>query len=336
MDRRKFIKIGASGIVGSMVPAALAHCSPTVPVLAGWVPDKKALEDFIRHNARPYLADQTRQTFKGSGKGRIVLLHKYLERAIGKIIPHNQEIGDCVGQSYGVAVDILCATQIYGLGLPEKWIAKASTESAYAGSRYEIGYKVHGNRRLLNADGSLGVYCAEFLRDYGVLVRKQYGNFDLTKYNPALARNWGRSGVPDDLEGVAKQHPIRSFALVRSYEDCRDAIANGYPIVFASSYGFNPDCRINSGGRDEMGFLKRCGTWYHAMAGIGMDDTERPGILILNSWGSNWVGGPTRHGQPAGSFWVDASTINGICSQGDSFAISGFVGFPTKKLNYLF
>lgn len=340
MDRRSFIKIGTSGLLGSMVPMVLTEalgskpCHST-PVLSGWLPDQVATAKFIRRNARPYLVQQTPRAFVGSGKGRVVLLHKYLERAIGKIIPHDQGIGDCVGQAYGFGVDCLSATQIYGIGLAEKWVAKASTEAAYAGSRYEIGYKVHGNRRLLVGDGSLGAYCAEFLRDYGVLVRKQYGNVDLTEYSASLARDWGKNGVPDELEPIAKQHPIRSFALVRSYNDCRDAIVNGYPVIFCSSYGFNPECRQhNPDGRDRMGFLNNCGTWYHAMCGIGVDDTSRPGILLMNSWGPHWVSGPVRHGQPDGSFWVDAATIDGMCEEGDSFAISGFLGFPAQQLDY--
>lgn len=334
MDRRKFLKIGSSGIVGSGIASALGFCEDT-SVLAGWTQNKQATARFIRYNARPYLVQQAPRAFIGSGKGRTVLLYKYLERAVGKIIPHDQGIGDCVGQSYGLGVDILAATQIHGFGMSEKWVAKASTEAAYAGSRYEIGYQVHGNRRLLIGGGSLGVYCAEFLRDYGVLVRKKYGEYDLTEYSASLAEDWGANGVPDELEPIAKQHPIRSFALVRSYADCRDAIANGYPVIFCSNYGFNPDCRRhNRGGRDKDGFLTRCGFWWHSMCGIGMDDTDRPGILLMNSWGPSWVGGYTRHEQPDGSFWVDASTIDEMCEQGDSFAISGFKGFPAQPLDY--
>jgi len=335
MDRRDFIKIGLGGVTGAMVPSLLSLCSSKTKVYGGWTPDSQATSNFIHRTARPFLVQQTPRTFTGSGKGRVVLLHKYLEKALGEIIPHHQLIGDCVGQAYGFAIDTLSATQIYGLGLAERWNAKASTEAAYAGSRYEIGYQLHGNARLLAFDGSHGSYCAEFLRDYGVLVRKRYGNIDLTTYSAKIARDWGKNGVPDQLEPLAKQHPIRSFALVRSYEEVRDAIANGYPVVFCSDVGFNPECQEhNPGGRDSMGFLNRCSTWYHAMAAVAVDDTNRPGVLIVNSWGPDWVKGPKRHGQPEGSFWVDASTIDDMASQGDSFAISGFTGFPSKKLQY--
>lgn len=335
MDRRDFIKVGASGIIGAGLPTPFLYNTSKSTIYAGWVPDQRAIESVIRHTARPYLSQQAAKTLHGSGKEKVVLLYKYLEKAIGKIIPHEQGIGDCVGQAYAFGVDVLAATQIHHLGLAERWIAKSSSEAMYAGSRYEIGYKVHDARGLLNGDGSLGVYCAEYLRDYGVLLRQKYGDIDLTQYDANLARTWGRTGVPDELEPIAKKHPIRSSALVRSYEECRDAIANGYPVIFCSKVGFDPDCdKHNLGGRDEMGFLNRCGEWFHAMCGIAVDDTDRPGVLIMNSWGPDWVTGPKRHGQPDGSFWVDAGTIDDMCGFGDSNAISGLIGFPSQQLDY--
>ena len=142
--------------------------------------------------------------------------------------------------------------------------------------------------------------------------------------------------MPDELESIAKEHPIQSYGLVRSYKEVRDAICNGYPVIFCSGYGFNPECRkCNPGGRDRMGFLKRCGTWYHAMVGCAVDDNpSRPGVCILNSWGREWVRGPKRLQQPDGSFWVDADDIDGMCAEGDSHAISGFIGFPIQHLDY--
>lgn len=335
MDRRDFIKIGTGGLVGSLIPTTLAYCSPDTPVFSGWIPNKTVNR---RLSSRQYLSQQS--DFTGSGKGKIVLLHKYLEKEIGEIIPHEQKIGDCVGQAYGVGVDILTATQIHGLNRSEKWVARASIEALYAGSRYEIGYQLYGDSSMLRGDGSIGVYCAEFLQKYGVLVRKKYGNIDLTEYSASRSRNWGRNGIPDELEPITRQHPVRSHALVSSYEDCRDAIANGYPVIFCSSVGFNLCRRHNPDGRDSQGFLYQCGTWFHSLCGIAVDDTDRPGILVINSWGSDWVQGPVRMGQPKGSFWINKRTIDEMCTGGkkynifDSFTISNFFGFPKQQLDY--
>lgn len=337
MYRRDFLKVGASGIAGALFPFATAQCSEfrLSPILSGWNADIKAIKRFVSRKKIKYLHERTSKSFQDSGKGRVVLLHKYLEKALGTIVPHYQRLGDCVGQGYGLCIDVLAATQIYGAGLAEKFEAEASIEVAYAGSRYEIGYEKHRDRDVLDGDGSWGVYAAEFVTDFGMLPRGVYGDVDLTKYNPSIARLWGDEGIPNNLEPKIKKHPIRTTALVGSYNEVRDAIVNGYPVSFCSDVGFNPYCRKhNPRGRDSMGFLNKCGTWYHCMAGIAVDDTDRPGVLLQNSWGPDWVRGDMRHGQPPGSFWVDAKSIDRIASQGDSYALSSFLGFPAQKLDY--
>ena len=332
MDRRNFLKIGAAGLTGAMLPFA-NFCSDT-PVYSGWNPDIKGIKRFVSHTGIKNLDQRTSSSFAGNGK--TALLFKYLEQELGTpLVPHHQVIGDCVGQGYGLSLDVLRATQIHGLGRTEEFKVKASIEAIYAGSRYEIGYLKHGNSRLLIGDGSWGGYAVEFINQYGMLPRGIYGDVDLTEYNYRIARLWGRIGVPDSLEPQIKRHPIRSYALVKSYKNVRDAIVNGFPVIFCSSVGFNPSClRHNPGGRDSMGFLQRCGVWYHCLAAIAVDDGERPGVLLANSWGPDWLQGGTRHGQPLGSFWVDARTISTMCSEGDSYAISNFVGFPSQILDY--
>lgn len=334
MDRRNFLKIGAAGLTGAMLPFAL-NCSDT-PVFAGWNPDIQGIKRFVRQNGIKHLGQRASSSFVGSGKGKTALLFKYLERELGTpLVPHHQVIGDCVGQAYGLGLDVLASTQIHGLGRSEQLIAKASTETVYAGSRYEIGYLEHGNSGILQGDGSWGGYAAEFISQYGMLPRGVYGNVDLSTYNYLIARLWGREGIPDYLEPQVKQHPVRSYALVKSYNDVRDALVNGFPVIFCSSYGFNPNCvNHNPGGRDDMGFLRRCGIWYHALLACAVDDGRRPGVMLQNSWGPDWVGGGKRHDQPEGSFWVDARTIDGMCSEGDSYAISGLMGFPKQDLDY--
>ena len=67
---------------------------------------------------------------------------------------------------------------------------------------------------------------------------------------------------------------------------------------------------------------------------LGIDDNyKRPGGLIVNSWGPNWVSGPTRHEQPAGSFWADASAIDRAVKQGDSIVLSGYSGYPQVNID---
>jgi len=67
---------------------------------------------------------------------------------------------------------------------------------------------------------------------------------------------------------------------------------------------------------------------------LGVDDNQkRPGVLIQNSWGI-WNGGPKRHNQPDGSFWVDADVLeNKMLKDKDSWGYSGYQGFKPQKLN---
>ena len=338
MDRRDVLRLGlgatALSFTGKLSGQILGHRETK---MYGWVPDIQGTRRFIRNHPRPYFVQNSEKSVKGSGKGRIVLLYKALERALGgQIVPHYQELGDCVGQASGIGVDVLTAAQIYINGRAERFKAKASTESVYAGSRFEIGYKEHGIASILRGDGSNVRWAVEFLQKYGVLLRGKYGEYDLSEYNPRLAKQWGRTGVPDELEAQIKEHPVRTFALCQNYEDVRDAIANGYPVIVGSRVGFSSCFRHNVDGRDEMGFLVPCGDWSHAMCFIGVDDESgRPGCLCMNSHG-DFVQGGTRHDQPVGSFWVDADVVTEMCSYEDAYAISNYIGYPAQPefINY--
>ena len=271
-------------------------------------------------SAAPFLA--------GSGKGKVVLLHKCVEEVTGKSFPiHYQTIGDCVSHGWGLGIDVLKCVQISIDKRPEQWTNETATEVIYAGSRVEIG-----GGRLGNGDGSLGAWAADWVAKYGIIARGQYGSIDLREYDGQRAKSWGgaRAGVPDDLEPIAKEHPVKTVSLVRSYEEARDAIANGYPVPVCSMQGFASQ-------RDSKGFAKAQGTWPHCMLFMAVDDADgRPGLLCMHSWGPNWIGGPKRHDQPDGSFWVDAAVADRMLDDGDSFAISNFQGYPSRRPSFYF
>jgi hypothetical protein len=175
--------------------------------------------------------------------------------------------------------------------------------------------------------GSTGHWMAEWLGQYGVLLRKRYLlRHDFSVYDPAKAVRMGRKGCPDALEPIAKLHPVKKTAICTSYEDLCDCIYNGSPVMVCSNVGFGNGRCV----RDSQGFLsRRRSPWYHAMLFAGYDDEyERKGALAFNSWGSDWISGPTRGSQPPGSFWIDRSTTTAMLRQNDSFAFSAFVGFP--------
>jgi len=325
MDRRDFLRATLLAGASTLLPA---------PVLAGfqngrnfgWSPNAEAMKRFIATHDHPFLS-QLNSRIRGTGEGKTVLLWKALEQIMGTPYePHNQGIGDCVGQGYALGVDILTAVQAVVHGKPEKWVAKASSEILYAGGRIEVGGLSGRNAR---GDGSTGYWQAEFITSYGVLLRQKYpGGHDFTTYDAAKARQLGRTGVPDELEPLCKLHPVKTAAIVKSWEECRDSVANGHPVAMCSNIGFGDSSR--EWVRDSQGFLTRKRKpWWHCMLVAAIDDNpRRPGGLVFNSWGPNWVTGPTRLDQPRGTFWVDADTLDTAMKQGDSMALSNYVGYP--------
>ena len=331
LSRRDFLAASGPLIVGLVVPKTLLAQATEKPIYAGWVPDQQETDKFKSAQRVPMFAQAGRQ-LAGSGANNKALLWKFFEKASrGKLVPHKQTVADCVAHSWGLGVDILDSIQIaHGRG---RWVAKCATEIIYAGGRVEIG----GGR--MRGGGMHGSWAGRWCRDYGILLRRSYldGKYDFTNYSGSKSRKWAHKcqrctswggGIPDELEPFAKKHPVKTITLVTGWEEARDAIYNGYPVAIASNYGFRSK-------RDSEGFAKKKGTWWHCMLMIGMDDTgSRPGGLIINSWGPNWISGPTKLDQPAGSFWVDANTIDGMLSQEDSFAMSNYVGYPRQNLNY--
>jgi hypothetical protein len=291
--------------------------------LGGWIDDPAKVEEVMTSLPFPVFSDVWGST-KGSGKGKKVLLYEYIRKASGGSFPtRKQTVGDCVSQGAAYAVDAVKAVDIVINGDFEEWVAETATEDIYGGCRVQIG-----NGRL-KGDGAVGAWAAKYVNEYGALPRGKYGNVDLTTYSGNRARDWGKrgKGVPKSLIPIAKQHPILTVSRVDSYEQVRDLICNGYAVTIASNQGF--DSR-----RDKEGFAKPKGNWAHQMSILGVDDEhKRPGVLVQNSWG-RWNGGPKRHDQPDGSFWVDAEEIEKtVLKKGDSWAFSGYEGFKPRTLN---
>jgi hypothetical protein len=230
-------------------------------------------------------------------------------------------VGSCVGAGNKHGCDVVQATAILA-GSRATW-KPAAVEPIYAGSRVEVG----GGR--IRGDGSVGAWAAKWLSDRGGMVpMEKVGRYDLTSYSAERAREWGRSGVPDDLEPAAREHPVKGAALVRTWPDVLRAIQQGYPVVVCSDQGFTM-------ARDAEGFARPSGTWAHCMVFIGARGGSRPGAFCLNSWGDKVHTGPVWPADaPVAGFWVDSSIVQRMVAQGDSFALSDVVGFPRRRLDW--
>lgn len=252
----------------------------------------------------------------GSGEGKLSLPFKcLLEFDPGFGPAESQTTGDCVSHSTRNAIDVTRAVEIKN-GENEDWLARGATEAIYQSRGHrQQGMTCSGATRYVYENG-------------GILVRKDYGDVDLSVYNSSLGAN---HRIPNSIyKTEAQKHQVKTVSNVRTVEEARDALANGYALSVCSGYGF-------SSRRDTNGIAKRGSGWSHAMAWIACDDTrERLNetlFLVQNSWGM-WNAGPKVHGQPDGSFWIREKDARGMLAGGGAWVYSDVDGFPPRDIKY--
>lgn len=272
--------------------------------------------DQLMQNSKYALFGDGAKRIKNSGKNKLSLPYKSVLKFDKNPYNERQTVGDCVSHSTRNACDVTRAVEIDIKKQKESWIARGATEAIY-------GARGHGG------EGMSCSRAADFVsRTGGIVLRKNYnGIADFTKYNGRLGAGWGGRGLPDKVIDLADNHQIKTVSLIRTVEEARDALHNGYGISVCSSYGF-------SNKRDSKGFAKVSGSWAHAMAWIACDDTNgEPSFLIQNSWGVWNSGGHPEWGPiPDGSFLIHADAAEGMLKQNGSYAFSDFDGFPPQTL----
>jgi hypothetical protein len=282
---------------------------------SGCVWEEHHFEHLMETLKYPLFGDASKK-IKNSGKGKLSTPYKSVLKFDKNPYNERQTTGDCVSHGTRNACDVSRAVEIDVDGEKEAWIARGATEAIY-GARGFSGQGMSCSR------------AAEFVSKIGgILIRKDYkGVIDLSKYNGNIGAGWGGRGLPDKVLDLANDHQIKTTSLVRTIEEARDALSNGYGLAVCSNYGF-------SNKRDKNGFANESGSWGHCMAWIACDDTgSEPAFLVQNSWGKwNDGGHPTWGPIPDGSFLIHADTAAGMLSQNGSYAFSNFDGFPLQKL----
>ena len=191
-----------------------------------------------------------------TGEGKVALLYKSVQKFDPTFGAHErQTTGDCVSHATRNAVDITRSHEIIGGGQAESFEARGATEAIY-------GSRGHGGQGM-----SCSVAARFVHQNGGILLRKDYGFIDLSTYNSRTGTNWGRSGVPKEVKAEGKKHQVKTLSLVKSVDEARDAIANGYALSVCSNYGF-------SSKRDKNGIARKSGSWNHAMSWTAMDDSR--------------------------------------------------------------
>ncbi len=314
-----------------------ADGNPTPPQAApdshfGYEPNPEETRKFLQQLPKATLREAGPQLFQADPPQDNIFLYRALYDAHLKKygVPWQvgrQGIGDCVSFGFAHGADIHLAV-MWSLGDSADWKPTA-TESIYGGSRVEARGVARGGW----SDGSYGAAAAKWLREYGLIFREPYPTVDLSEYSPQRAKDWGNygNGGQNDngrLDAEARKHPVRTVALVRNFDEASAAIHSGYPVPVCSMVGFRMQ-------RDADGFAQPQGTWPHCMCFVAVRHGDRPGLLCLNSWGPNWISGPKfPSDMPDGSFWVDPKTVDRMLAQNDSFAVSGYDGFPFRKLDH--
>ena len=251
----------------------------------------------------------------GSGEGKLSLPFKSLLKFDPNFGPsERQTTGDCVAHSTRNAVDITRAVEIDINKEPESFEARGANEAIY---------QSRGHR----GQGMTCSSAAKYVHSKGgLLIRKDYGKVDLSKYNSDLG---ARHKIPSSIYTTeAKKHQVKTISLTTTVQEARDALSNGYAISVCSGYGF-------SSRRDNKGIAKRSSGWNHAMAWIACDDTNKRFketlFLVQNSWGK-WNSGPRVHDQPEGSFWIRERDARGMLAQQGAWVFSDVDGFPARSL----
>ena len=294
---------------------------PEEPRAFGWVHDPAAIEAVAAALPVPEFRATEAYTAPYTGPDD-VFLWDACRKVTGDLLPPRDQkgVGSCVSFGTASAIEHLICVQIATGERAE--FRELAQEVIYGGSRVEVG----GGK--IGGDGSVGAWAAKFVQDWGVVARGVHGSHDLTRYDEGRCREYGRRGVPPDLETLAREHPVKTVANVKSWDECRAAVRNGYPVAVCSTQGFTM-------ARDADGFCRPQGSWPHCMAIVGVKGKPREGAFILNSWGGSAHTGPTGAGNPSpAGFWAEAAVVDRMLKQGDSWAFSGFVGFPARKLDW--
>ena len=253
--------------------------------------------------------------------GKRMMLYEIVRKVYGKD-PENvpQETGDCTSWGAKHAVEDCQAADILLKGEAEKF-SLLFAPYFYGCSRVLIG----GGRMW--GDGSTGIWTAKAANKYGALVEDLPG---VPKYSGSVAKDWGRSGPPQEFLSIGKLHLVKTIAKINSWADAVEAICNGCAVTLASNQGFEMQASSD-------GFHHPRGTWNHQMELCGVNDGASQGSygIIKNSWGPDAMGHlkdfDTGEDIPAGCLRVRAEVIDSMIKQDDSWAFSAWEGFPDNN-----
>lgn len=310
--------------------------------LRGYVPDARAdssLLSFLRDIGGYADAGDAIDDYhlRDTGKDKLSLPFLAATNLYPDCLPGGyQKRGSCVAwTTRNAALVSYCASLVYGANV-ERYrapvVSPVGINNGVAATEGIYWFRGHGG------DGWQCSAAAQVaIAECGLLLRQNYPEIgiDLTAYDPGMEGRWGLSQPPQNVRELCGQHLCGSATVVKTWEQFRDMLANGYAISTCGMEAWGSE-------RDGLGVCKRDfgKTWAHAMAAIACDD--RPEVrerynsglaLIQNSWPASYLSGPTAiRGTsfhiPAGAFWARWEDMKNRYM----VAIGPAKGWPANKL----
>jgi hypothetical protein len=320
-------------------PAQIAEATAAGKVIrCGWIPPHERTAAQNRVDAA-IQATMPRFSLRGrfTAAERRYPLWKAGKQLLGKFLPYNwQQTGSCVGAGGGNMAKTAMAVEIVLKGENEEY-KELWWPFTYGRSRFRGGLKGKG-------EGSFGSAWAEAAIKDGTFEIDPAGLPDLPDFKiddnwiiqPAgIEMDWSDGGkIGEQWLTVGRTHLFKTAARMKSKEECFEAIANGYPLTQASSFGFrNPKIK---GAKFPIRVAEWNGTWHHqTWIDETWDHEELSGVYFR--WGNNW--GPDAHGaptgdEPPGGIYIHESLMDRLCREGEVYAFSGYNGFPARELNF--
>lgn len=273
--------------------------------------------------------------FEGGGAGKLTLAFLAAEQLYAGCLPGGRQLrGDCVSWSSRTAALVsYCSSLVYGHNSERNDNPVVSPEAIANGVfSTESWYWYRG----YDGDGWTCTAAADVgLKTGGLVLRQNYPDLgiDLTDYSPSKAGRYGRTPPPGEVTQMTSRYLLKNATICRSWEQCRDMLAQGYALSSCGGESF-------SHSRDENGVCRRTPQgWAHAIAVAACDDRDEikkkygSGLLLfVNSWGEYLSGSRKIFGLdqeiPPGSFWARWDD----CSNRTYIALATGKGFQANQL----
>lgn len=234
--------------------------------------------------------------------------------------PGPQQTEDCVSWGGGHALQVREWVSSRGANAPEP-----STEFLYGLARVVVGK----HKPPCGQGGAYPTDLVQGLEHYGYLTLTEIGR----PYSGHGADTMGCRGPTPALMAKAKVRAGVSAYPIRSIDEWRDAICNGYPVTVGIPW--SPGGTRVVDGRQTIAFDGH-DLGGHQICSIGYDGSNgRPYWFLYNSHGAQWPeGAPPKQGEPAGGCWVNAKWAQWIVTNGELWAISDIPGFEPAELDW--